>query len=66
MYLIFNIELCCPFCYYMNIHDGHKVLRIDDEESLKKENITIENSSQEFGTKIEKLNIVSFKIIFLI
>ena len=40
----------------MNIHDGHKVLRIDDEESLKKENITIENSSQEFGTKIEKLN----------
>ena len=40
----------------MNIHDGHKVLRIDDEESLKKENITIEKSSQEFGSKIEKLN----------
>ena len=40
----------------MKFHNGHKVLRIEDEESLKKENITIENSSQEFGTKIEKLN----------
>ena len=40
----------------MNIHNGHKVLRIENEESLKKENITIENSSQEFGSKIEKLN----------
>ena len=40
----------------MNIHDGHKVLRIEDEEALKKENITIENSSKEYDAKIEKLN----------
>ena len=40
----------------MNIHDGHKVLRIEDEEALKKENISIEYSSKEYDTKVEKLN----------
>ena len=40
----------------MNIHDGHKVLRIEDEETLKKENISIEYSSKEYNTKVEKLN----------
>ena len=49
-------ELCCPLCYYLNIHDGHKVLRIEDEETLKKENISIEYSSKEYDTKVEKLN----------
>ena len=43
-------------CHFINLHNGHKVLRIEDEESLKKENITIENSSQEFDEKINKLN----------
>ncbi len=43
-------------CHFLNLHNGHKVLRIEDEESLKKENITIENSSQEFDGKINKLN----------
>ena len=38
----------------MNNYTGHKLLLIDDEESLKKENISIESYSKEFNTNIEK------------
>ena len=48
--------LCCPLCHFYNIHDGHKVLSIEDEEALKKENISIEYSSKEYDIKVEKLN----------
>ena len=48
--------MCCPSCYFKNLHYGHKVIEINDEESLKKENITIEGSNKEFDTKIDKLN----------
>ena len=40
----------------MNLHQNHKILRIDDEESLKKENITIEATTKNFGNNIQKLN----------
>ena len=50
------IELCCAYCYFMNLHKDHKILRIEDEESLKKENITINNSTKEFDNNIQKLN----------
>ena len=56
LYYLFFIELCCAFCLYKNLHPKHKVLEINDEEALKKENITIDNSSKEFDDKIEKLN----------
>ncbi len=39
----------------MNLHKNHKVLRIDDEESLKKENITIDLSIYEFNKNIQKI-----------
>ena len=38
----------------MNNYTGHKLLLIDDEESSKKENISIESYSKEFNTNIEK------------
>ena len=38
------------------MHKQHKVLEIDDEESLKKENISIDNSTKEFDENIRKLN----------
>ena len=38
------------------LHPNHKVLKIDDEESLKKENITIENSNKNFDANMHKLN----------
>ena len=53
--ILFYIELCCSHCLYENQHSNHKVLKIDDEESLKKENITIENSNKEFDENIQKL-----------
>ena len=60
-YVLF-IELCCPICFYENQHSNHKVLKIDDEESLKKENITIEASSNDFNEIIEKLKNLKDKI----
>ena len=55
MIIFLFIELCCPICFYENQHSNHKVLKIDDEESLKKENITIEKTNKEFDTNIQKL-----------
>ena len=48
-------ELCCTHCHFMNLHNGHKLLLIDDEESLKKENISIDNCTKEFNNNIQKL-----------
>ena len=56
LFLIFIIELCCAFCLYKNLHHKHKVLEIYDEEALKKENITIDNSTKEFDGNIQKIN----------
>ena len=40
---------------FRNPHQNHKILEITDEESLKKENISIENSNQEYDVDIKKL-----------
>ena len=39
MYNILFRELCCSMCYFLNAHSNHKIIRIEDEEALKKENI---------------------------
>ena len=36
----------------MNLHKNHKIIKIDDEEELKKENISIDNSTKEFDDKM--------------
>ena len=46
----------------MNLHQKHKILRIDDEENLKKENLTIEFSQKEFDADIQKLDILKNSI----
>ena len=51
-----KIELCCSFCYFLNLHKNHKLIPINDEEALKKENITIEDSFDEFNEYFEKIN----------
>jgi len=48
------IVLCCPFCTFLNKHKDHKVLALNDEESLKKENITIENEANGLDEMIKK------------
>ena len=45
-------------CIYLNSHKSHKTLRIDEEEGLKKENISIEESTkgiEENKNRIEEL-----------
>ena len=49
------IELCCAMCYFMNLHPGHKLIRINDEKSLKNENISIEDSSKDLDDNKKKL-----------
>ena len=60
--ILFYIELCCSHCLYENQHSNHKVLKIDDEESLKKENITIEENSKEIEEDLQKMNNIKEKI----
>ena len=48
----------CPLCDFKNIHKGHKIISIEDEESLKKENINLDsaiNECNEYTEKIKKL-----------
>ena len=53
--ILFNIELCCSICDFRNIHNGHKLISIEDEESLKKENISLDISINEFNKINEKI-----------
>ena len=53
-YNLFIIELCCLNCHFNNIHKGHKVIQIEDENSLKKENISLELSFKEFNDNSKK------------
>ena len=47
--LLYNyIVLCCAYCYYLNLHNGHKVIPIEDEETLKKENFNINDYIKDF------------------
>ena len=43
---LFHIELICVYCYFLKSHNSHKILLIDDEESLKKENINFDESTK--------------------
>ena len=49
-------------CYFMNLHNNHKLLRIDNEEELKKEYITIEDSSKDFNEKKNRIEELKNKI----
>ena len=50
-------ELCCSLCHSLNLkpHEGHKLIFINDEESLKKENLTIDSTANEFEKNNEEL-----------
>ena len=50
------LELCCAICHFNELHQGHKLLDIYNEESLKKENITIEENSKKIEEDIKKMN----------
>ena len=44
------------------MHNGHKILEISNEESLKKENITLEYSAKEFNDIVQKIICLKEKI----
>ena len=48
--------------YFRKLHNGHKLYEINDNESLMKENITIEATANDFNKNIEKLNNLKNKI----
>lgn len=47
--------MCCPYCSFENLHLNHKLIKIEDEEELKKENISIENLNKDIELNIQKL-----------
>ena len=49
-------------CYFSNIHNKHKILKIDDEEALKKENISIEDSIKDFNENKNRIEEIKNKI----
>ena len=46
-------------CHYLNLHNGHKVIEIEDEETLKKENININDYIKEFDESAK--NVINIK-----
>ena len=46
-------------CHYLNLHNGHKVIQIEDEETLKKENININDYIKEFDESAK--NVINIK-----
>jgi len=49
-------------CYFSNIHNKHKILKIEDEEELKMENISIEDSTKDFSENKNKIEEIKNKI----
>ena len=48
-------ETCCYKCIYKNNHKGHKLVELEDIETLKKENITVESVSNNFNGIYDKI-----------
>ena len=46
----------------MNMHPNHKLLSIENEEELKKENITLESSTKDFNSKFQNITNIKTNI----
>ena len=49
-------------CFFMNLHKNHKILRINDEIELKKENISLKDSSKGINENTNNLQELKNKI----
>jgi hypothetical protein len=47
--------LGCAICDFKNLHKGHKLINIEDEESLRKENINLDSSMNECNEYTKKI-----------
>ena len=45
----------CSICDFKKYHNGHKLISIEDEESLKKENINLDSSINELNEMIQTI-----------
>ena len=55
LFCIDEKEICCPMCHFKNLHPGHKLIEIADEETLKKENFSIEKEMNNFNKISDKI-----------
>ena len=55
-------ELCCSICQLSKLQNNNKFIFLNDEESLKKENITIDSASNDFDENNKKLNALKQKV----
>ena len=62
LFCIDEKELCCAYCHYLNLHNGHKVIPINDEETLKKENLIINDYIKEFDIKYQNVKNIKNRI----
>ena len=49
-------------CHFLNIHNNHKIIRIEDEEELKKEKMSIEDCSKDFDENKNRIEELKKKI----
>ena len=49
-------------CHFLNAHNNHKIIRIEDEEALKKENMSIEDSTKDFDVNKNRIEELKKKI----
>ena len=49
-------EICCPICHFRNLHNGHKLFEISDEEALKKENFNVEKEMDNYNEISNKMS----------
>ena len=54
--------ICCFKCVYEQLHKGHKLVELNDKESLKKQDLTIEKALEEFNSIFEKVSNLKNKI----
>ena len=58
LFCINDKEFCCTRCHFKNLHEGHKLIEIYDEDSLNRENLDVKDEKERF-------NIISQRIIGL-
>ena len=49
-------------CHFLNIHNNHKIIRIEDEEALKKEKMSIEDCTKDFDENKNRIEELKKKI----
>ena len=49
-------------CHFLNIHNNHKIIRIEDEEELRKEKMSIEDCSKDFDENKNRIEELKKKI----